>query len=137
MMGTYKVTFAFVCSIAGFLLTSPALAHDQLKSCDDPHVLTSISERFQRQSSVMLDQLLIISDFSKVHEHRVYDKNESRLIARRYCGATATLSDGRNREVWYLIESSSGVAGWGNGVEFCVSGFDRWNAYDAACRVLR
>lgn len=62
---------------------------------------------------------------------------ESRPIARRYCGATARLSDGRKRYVWYLIENPMGYAGVGNNVEFCVTGFDRWYVYSGRCRVLR
>lgn len=58
-------------------------------------------------------------------------------IERRYCAATALLSSGDNRPVWYLIEYGQGFAGIGDNVEFCVSGFDRWNVYDGACRVLR
>ena len=30
-----------------------------------------------------------------------------------------------------------GFASIGDGVEFCVSGFDRWNVYNSGCRVLR
>ena len=71
-----------------------------------------------------------------------------RPIARRYCGATVELSDGRRRDIWYLIEERMGFAtlldGFhlanetrGSNVEFCVAGFDRWMVYNGACRVLR
>jgi len=53
------------------------------------------------------------------------------------CGATVTLSDGRDRSVWYLIEEGQGFASIGNNVEFCVAGFDRWLVYNGRCRVLR
>ena len=58
-------------------------------------------------------------------------------IERRYCQATARLSDGEDRSIWYLIEYGQGFAGIGDNVEFCVAGFDRWNVYNAHCRVLR
>lgn len=58
-------------------------------------------------------------------------------IERRYCAATARLSDGQDRAIWYLVEYGQGFAGIGDNVEFCVLGFDRWNVYNAACRVLR
>ena len=58
-------------------------------------------------------------------------------IGRRYCGATVALSDGHDRDIWYLIEEGQGFASIGDNVEFCVSGFDRWMVYNGRCRVLR
>jgi hypothetical protein len=58
-------------------------------------------------------------------------------VERRYCHATARLMDGQDRQIWYLIEYGRGFVGIGDNVEFCVQGFDRWNVYNAACRVLR
>lgn len=58
-------------------------------------------------------------------------------IERRYCHATARLSDGGNRSIWFLIEYGQGFAGIGDNVEFCVAGFDRWNVYNSNCRILR
>jgi hypothetical protein len=124
-------------TIALTLSFSGALAKDATRACDDAAVLKSISKRFHAQSHVVHQDRLRIEAFDRVHQHRASDKSEFHPIARRYCGATATLSDGRRRDVWYLIESNAGLAGLGNNVEFCVSGFDRWNVYDAYCRVLR
>lgn len=58
-------------------------------------------------------------------------------IERRYCHATARLTDGADRPIWFLIEYGQGFASIGDNVEFCVSGFDRWNVYNSDCRVLR
>jgi hypothetical protein len=77
-----------------------------------------------------------IVEFRKIHQHRYYPYAEDSPIARRYCGATAVLSDGRKRDVWYLIEDGMGFVGIGDNVEFCVSGFDRWMVYNGRCRVL-
>ncbi len=78
-----------------------------------------------------------IVEFRKIHQHRYIPFGEQRPIARRYCGATAELSDGKRRTIWYLIEDRMGFAGVGDGVEFCVSGFDRWFVYNGRCRVVR
>jgi hypothetical protein len=78
-----------------------------------------------------------IVDFQRIHEHRYLPYGEDQPIARRYCGATAQLSDGGSRTIWYLIEDGMGLAGIGDNVEFCVSGFDRWMVYNGRCRVLR
>ncbi len=137
-MRTLKLATVLVSAFLGTVAASSAFAHDATtKPCDDTRVLKSIAHRFQKQSLIVNHTKLSIAEFSKVHEHRSYEKSEFSPIARRYCGATATLSDGRNRTVWYLIESNAGLVGWGNGVEFCVSGFDRWNVYNASCRILR
>ena len=58
-------------------------------------------------------------------------------IGRRYCGAKVLLSDGQDRDIWYLIEEGQGFVGIGDNVEFCVSGFDRWYVYNGRCRILR
>jgi capsid protein len=74
---------------------------------------------------------------SDVRLTRYEPKNNPAQIERTYCKATAVLSDGQNRSVWYMVEEGQGFAGVGKNVEFCVDGFDRWAVYDAKCRVLR
>jgi hypothetical protein len=58
-------------------------------------------------------------------------------ILRRYCRATAEMSDGRKRTVHYRIEKGMGLAGTGYKLEFCVAGRDRWRVFNGNCRVLR
>jgi hypothetical protein len=125
------------------LLAAPAQAgwfgrDREALSCDDAHVLKRISSKFRYQAAhVHHDNSLSISAYDNIHEHRYREKREDRPFARRYCGAEVTLSDGRERTLWYLIEHSAGFAGIGDNLEFCVSGFDRWNVYNNACRILR
>ena len=107
-------------------------------ACDDPKVLKRITSKFRTQArEVHHDKLLAIASYDAVHEHRYLERRDNRPIARRYCGATATLSDGRERTLWYLIERGVGFASIGDNVEFCISGFDRWNVYNNSCRILR
>jgi hypothetical protein len=108
------------------------------RACEDPLILAKITDRFRQQAfSVHHLPGLRIVDFQQIHEHRYLPYHEDWPIARRYCGATAELSDGRSRTIWYLIEDGMGLAGIGDNVEFCVSGFDRWMVYNGRCRVLR
>lgn len=110
----------------------------EARFCDDKRVLKTIVARFRHQvRNVPHLPDVDIVDFHRVHQHRNYVAKEKWPIARRYCGATAQLSDGRKREVWYLIEEGMGLASIGDNVEFCVSGFDRWFVYNGRCRVLR
>ncbi len=125
------------------LLSAPAQAgwlHSEREAleCSDPHVLKRISSKFRHQArEVHHDKSLAIKAYDNIHQHRYLDKREDRLIARRYCGAEVTLSDGRDRTIWYMVEHGVGFASVGDNVEFCVSGFDRWNVYNNGCRILR
>jgi hypothetical protein len=114
------------------------LSNLESRACEDPLILAKITDRFRHQA-FMVHHLpgLRIVDFQQIHEHRYLPYSEDWPIARRYCGATAELSDGRSRTIWYLIEDGMGLAGLGDNVEFCVSGFDRWMVYNGRCRVLR
>lgn len=110
---------------------------EDASACNNQAILGKISSRFHHQSREVHHDELQIEAYSKIHQHRYYPADDKHLIARRYCGATASLSDGRVRTVWYFIETEAGFAGIGDNVEFCVSGFDSWNVYNAHCRVAR
>jgi hypothetical protein len=107
-------------------------------ACDDEKVLNRITSKFRTQArEVHHDKTLAIDSYDDVHQHRYLEEREFRPIARRYCGAVVNLNDGRRRTIWYLVERGAGFASIGDNVEFCISGFDRWNVYNNACRVLR
>lgn len=107
--------------------------------CSERWVLNRITRNFAHQvRNVPNLPNVAISDFHNIQENRYLPAQEDRPIGRRYCGATVALSDGGNRDIWYLIEEGQGFAAMGgNNVEFCVSGFDRWLVYNGRCRVLR
>lgn len=128
-------------ALAAFFAASalPAAAYErQPNACTDPGLLASISHRFDYQVRNVpnLPQVAIVA-FEGVHERRTERATGTGTIARRYCGATALMTDGHRRDMWFLVEDGMGFAGMGDGVEFCVSGFDRWSVYNGACRVLR
>lgn len=107
-------------------------------ACGDTRMLSRISEKFRWQVTHVPNLPDVeIAEFRNVHERRYLPQQEDRPIARRYCGATVLLSDGRSRSIWYLIEYGMGLASIGDNVEFCVAGFDRWHVYNGGCRVLR
>lgn len=107
-------------------------------ACEIPKVLSRITKRFRHQVTHVphLPDVSIVA-YHNVHEHRYLPAREFRPIGRRYCMATAEFESGERRSVWYMIEEGMGFASIGDGVEFCVSGFDRWNVYNSGCRVLR
>lgn len=115
-----------------------ANAHDKIpRDCEDTGILARISEKFSYQVRHVPNLPDVgIAEFRRIHQHRYLPYREDRPIARRYCGATAVLSDGSKHNLWYLIEDGMGLVGIGDNVEFCVSGFDRWKVYNGRCRVL-
>jgi hypothetical protein len=105
--------------------------------CGNAKVLQTIGKRFDHAAKHLHKRDIAIDGITRVHQHRFVDARERSPIARRYCGAVAQMSDGRRRTLWYLIEDGMGLAGFGDNVEFCLSGLDPLNAYGAHCRVLR
>jgi hypothetical protein len=130
-------------AIAAFVLaasTVPAFAagpDGKVPQCDDGRMLASIEKRFSHADRHLLKRGLAITAIAKVHQHRFQEKTERSPIARRYCGATAHMNDGRKRTLFYLIEDGMGFAGYGDHVEFCVNGLDPLRAYGGHCRVIR
>lgn len=140
-----KLLFAALIGLSTTLGVAPAVHAADLAAvytdgsvCAEPWVLRRITDRFRYQVRHVphLPDVEIL-DFRRIHQHRYLPARDNWPIGRRYCGATAVLSDGRDRTVWYLIEEGQGFASIGDNVEFCVSGFDRWMVYNGRCRILR
>jgi hypothetical protein len=109
----------------------------EVAACDDAAVLNRIRNGFHHQvlNVPRLPDVEILN-FRKIHQHRYIPGNDVSNTSRRYCGATADFSDGRSRPVYYLIRDEMGFASVGDGVQFCVPGFDRWRAYNGYCRLI-
>lgn len=129
--------WAALASVVAF--SAPAMAWDrEARLCDDPHILSRIESKFSYQVKHVphLPQVAI-TEFQRIQERRYIPFDDEHPIARRYCAASALLSDGQKRAVFYLVEDRMGFVGIGDNVEFCVSGFDRWFVYNGRCNVLR
>lgn len=135
-----------VTSMAGaadLIAPGPYAAAGPASPCAEDSNLKAIERRFRIQArEVHHRPNLRIDAITGFHEHRFLPKDEEhRAVARLYCHANAHMSDGHTRKLWYLIEYGAGFAGFGlafgDNVEFCLSGLDRWNVYDGHCRVLR
>lgn len=143
-----RVTLAAAAALPVALTTLPASAADYIARqpvavvdagiCSNQGVLRTIVSRFGYQVRHVPNLPQVgINGVSDIHFKRYEAKVHPSQIARTYCGATAVLSNGTHRKVWYLIEEGQGFASLGNNVEFCVDGFDRWYVYNASCSVLR
>ncbi|WP_378943421.1 hypothetical protein [Mesorhizobium sp. ANAO-SY3R2] len=131
---------------AGAFFGKSPYAYNNTSVCGEAWVLNQISNRFRYQVRHVPNLPdVAITNFSNIQENSYLPNDENHPIARVYCVATVTLSDGDDRPVWYLIEYGMGFASIGNNVEFCVAGFDRWYVYNGGgddigrggCRVLR
>jgi len=104
-------------------------------ACDAPQVLSAIERRFARVETAYWEGARIVG-IDHVREDATRDWQPT-VIARRYCSARATLSDGNNHELVYWLRSDQGFAGIGWGVQYCLVGRDRFMTYAPACAVLR
>lgn len=98
--------------------------------------LDTIASRFAAKESQFWNSSLTITGFEKVRQI-AYRPWASGTIPRRFCSATATVSDGRKHRVSYWIGEDTGFIGATWGVEWCVAGLDRNWAYNPACKMAR
>jgi hypothetical protein len=98
--------------------------------------LGTISSQFQEKESTFWNSALTITGYGNIHEV-AFRPWQSDNIPRRYCSGSVQLSDGGVHAVHYSIIEDGGFAGFGQGVEWCVTGLDRNWAYNPACRAAR
>lgn len=114
-------------------LTGPRYDGD-LPSCESG--LGKVASRFAEKEGRFWNSDLQILDFEKVREISPGSRVRS-MIPRRFCQATAYVSDGRKRAVYYSIGEDTGMIGMTWGVEWCVVGLDRNWAYNPHCKMAR
>jgi hypothetical protein len=98
--------------------------------------LGTITWQFQHKESTFWNSPLTITGFGRIHEI-AFRPWQSDNIPRRYCSADVMTSDGKLRAVHYSIIEDGGFAGYGQGVEWCVTGLDRNWAYNPGCKAAR
>ena len=98
--------------------------------------LNWVASSFADKEGQFWNSALQITGFANVREI-AYRPYQSNVIPRRYCTATAMISDGKPRTVNYSIIEDGGWASFGDGLEFCVVGLDRNWAYNPVCRMAR
>lgn len=106
----------------------------RVASCEA--ALGIITYQFQEKESSFWNSDLRITGYSKVHE-TAFRPWQSDIIPRRYCSSDIMLSDGKMRSVHFSIAEDGGFAGFGQGVEWCVTGLDRNWAYNPRCKAAR
>jgi hypothetical protein len=108
-----------------------------LPACGDPAVFERIQGRFHDREAEFWYTGLEIAGFEEVKEIG-YRTNGEDYIPRRYCTARAYLNDEKKpHRVSYSINEDLGIIGFGFGVEWCVGGLDRNDAYAPNCKMAR
>jgi hypothetical protein len=98
--------------------------------------LDTIVSRFAEKEGQFWNSNLQILGFERVRQ-LAYRPWASGTVPRRFCAATATVSDGRKHTVSYSIAEDAGFIGATWGVEWCVAGLDRNWAYSPGCKMAR
>jgi hypothetical protein len=107
-----------------------------LPPCHDTAVLDRIRSRFADREKEFWSTGLLILGFDKIDEVG-YRSNGLDHIPRRYCAGKVILNDQKARGVTYSIAEDQGNIGFGFGVEWCVTGLDRLDAYAPHCTMAR
>ncbi|MBP1874493.1 hypothetical protein LPJGGPFB_01733 [Ensifer adhaerens] len=105
--------------------------------CGDASVLGFITSRFEYRAANYLHANLSIAEIRNMGQNRLELRDYTHRVEREYCRATAVMTDGEQRSLYYLIERNWGFAGIGRSIEFCVGGLDPWYVYGAHCASLR
>ena len=106
----------------------------RLKECEA--AVPTIIAQFREKESTFWNSALTITAYGRIHEI-AFRPWQSDNIPRRYCSGDVMLSDGKVRSVHYSIIEDGGFAGFGQGVEWCVTGLDRNWAYNPGCKAAR
>ena len=106
----------------------------RVKPCEA--ALSTITSQFRQKESNYWNSSLQITAYGEIREI-AFRPWESDNMPRRFCSADAMLSDGKLRAVYYSIIEDGGFAGYGQGVEWCVTGLDRNWAFNPGCKAAR
>ena len=149
LRASYSIRSVFALILLGFCVSSPAQAANFLEKsfymsgtrfdgvlppCEAG--LGKIAARFSEKEGSFWNSNLQILDFERVREV-AYSPWALGTIPRRFCQATALVSDGRKHAVYYSIGEDTGMIGASWGVEWCVAGLDRNWAYNPRCKMAR
>ena len=106
----------------------------RVKQCEA--ALGTITNQFWERESSFWNSPLRITAYGNIREI-AFRPWQSDNIPRRYCSAEVMISDGKLRTVFFSLIEDGGFAGFGQGVEWCVTGLDRNWAYNPGCKAAR
>lgn len=108
----------------------------KLPSCDNPDVLSRMSDRFASAEHEYWDSSLEVLTYDNVSTIALRPWGLDH-IPRNFCQARALFNDKSYHTVSYSVAEDQGMIGMDFGVEFCFSGLDREFAYAPDCKMQR
>jgi hypothetical protein len=106
--------------------------------CTTGWVLSSLKANVFGKYRRYISESLLLTEIIDPEMQRETLRDEQHRVGRKFCHATARLSDGTERDLWYLIEYPWGFAGAPlSSVEFCIAGLDPWHVYGNNCSTVR
>ena len=118
-----------------FWLSGPRYDRD-VPACDYSGALDRIIANFHTKEYRFWNSELRIVGVENIHE-TAWLPWAAQSIPRRYCNGTAVINDGARHPLFYSIAEDTDIDGFGWGVNFCVDGLDRNDAYNPHCRSAR
>ena len=107
-----------------------------VRACADARMLARIAKRFAWAERHTWQRGYEIDDIEGPGlRYTVF--NGPSTIRHRHCRATALMTNGARRTLFYTVSAGMGLASIGHGVDFCLAGLDPWRVHGAACRSLR
>ena len=118
-----------------FWLPGPDYERDarHVPACDFPGALDRIIANFHTKEYRFWNSELRIVGVENIHE-TAWLPWAAQSIPRRYCNGTAVINDGARHPLFYSIAEDTDIDGFGWGINFCVDGLDRNDAYNPHCR---
>jgi hypothetical protein len=105
-------------------------------ACDYPGALDRIIANFHTKEYRFWNSQLRIVGVENIHE-TAWLPWAAQSIPRRFCSGTAVINDGARHALYYSIAEDTDLIGQGWGVNFCVDGLDRNDAYSPHCRAAK
>ncbi|MFY9694560.1 MAG: hypothetical protein WA776_02845 [Xanthobacteraceae bacterium] len=118
-----------------FGMPGPDYSRD-LPNCEYHAALDRIIRDFRSKENRFWNSELQIVGFENIHEIDTMPW-AAQSIPRRYCGGTAVISNSTKHTIYYSIAEDDGMIGIDWGVNFCVVGLDRNDAYGPQCRAAQ
>jgi hypothetical protein len=138
-------TFRFALSLCVAFSTLPVITvsatefplPDPHEYCNRPAILERLKADVDGKYRKYIGEDLFLIDVVHPRLKREVVRSEEFNVGRQFCHAGARMSDGRTRDLWYLLEYPWGFAGQLTRVEFCISGLDPWHVYGKNCSTVR
>ena len=107
-----------------------------IRACADARILARIAKRFAWAERNTWRRGYQIATIDGPRLRYTVFKGPS-LIRHRHCRASALMTNGARRPLFYTVSAGMWLASIGQGVDFCLAGLDPWRVHGAACRSLR